>query len=1149
MSQTTVNLGHVPVNRGEYSSSATYYRDNIVQYRNSSYICNIEEPDVAHPVGITGVAPYDSDPAVPNTGWAVFANDSNGVGEGVYNVSVDHTTDNQPKAYASLSAALQDVPQAKKKGGMEIKFIFNNSDYAVDKEEGLTIQPAGTLITSSPTMVDGTYKAAQLLTYFSTLPTATGAGNAVVYYKEVDGTYTTWAITLQSSDNKYVQYRLMSPTWSTVVTNWQGVDKVPTAGSRNFVESGGVADEISKGLGDYKNLANATQGQAFANYVCVNCKEGDTLRCKLSAENGVFNGNAYMIYKDSISSENELARGVAINSMFDITLSSDVTYLLAAVGRTNVLSSQSNILFEVISINGITDRIVQLESKEDSLEDDLGDYKSLINPQISSLQDSVSAITTSIGTLQKKVVGENNYLKGGWWLNNGRWVTDTAYDSSDYIKVDGGSTIKAVYGALPQPLYLLSYDAAKSLLRADNLSIARPSADITLPNDAAYIRYSWKSGNETYIRYGQEKIFYPRKTGIEDDVVALNKKGDTDDIAISPIGYLWNDENVEAGVNYMNQVYSGFTSGDVIYVRLLSTSIASYNISGNNGTYTIRANNLPNEWVKLVLTQNFTDIAARISGTNILSSEQSVRFEVLTADGLCAKLKEVIEDVPLHIGSVNSIIEIPSKIFGFAYKNTSAYLDKLNFMHRIYIEGIAKGNYPDLRVDGGYSVFAQIPPTGGAMSEGDYTKTIRVSCKGYDDANISVPISLSDPYNLVGKTMRIMQIGDSLTWDGIPCAAKAILDVMSNDYGSNDTLMVGNIKTTKDVVINGSSHQTTACSVGYGGWAISDLLRHFEVVRVSSSDPTILSGSALWDSLGLGTKTRNGVPSQTYVAYSGSYEDKVLIRDTPHGYYDADPTQALWNWIVNGKQLTTFTYNGVTYTFGASYSSADDAAQKAAIKYLCEHSANPFFDISTVESSNGNYAFSMSKYMERYKTLADDGVTRLVVGETAGTKVSDVYAYDVCEPTHVVIIMAHNGYTIVPDGIGDASDMALMAQLIKSYNSDIEVAIGAPRTPGSFNPNAYNWSGYYIENPFTEYLYNIYHELKDIASTDTNFTFLPLYPIQTIYWGADGKSIDTLDMQTRVRYVGDGNHARSGNSYLDVSSEIVAWLAYLFRTT
>lgn len=50
---------------------------------------------------------------------------------------------------------------------------------------------------------------------------------------------------VQSSDNKYVQYRLMANTFSTTVTDWQGVDDEPTTGSDNLVKSGGVADSIN----------------------------------------------------------------------------------------------------------------------------------------------------------------------------------------------------------------------------------------------------------------------------------------------------------------------------------------------------------------------------------------------------------------------------------------------------------------------------------------------------------------------------------------------------------------------------------------------------------------------------------------------------------------------------------------------------------------------------------------------------------------------------------------------------------------------------------------------------------------------------------------------------------------------------------------
>ena len=51
---------------------------------------------------------------------------------------------------------------------------------------------------------------------------------------------------VQSSDNKYVQYRLMSDTFNTTVANWQGVDNEPKAGSPNLPNSNGVFINIDK---------------------------------------------------------------------------------------------------------------------------------------------------------------------------------------------------------------------------------------------------------------------------------------------------------------------------------------------------------------------------------------------------------------------------------------------------------------------------------------------------------------------------------------------------------------------------------------------------------------------------------------------------------------------------------------------------------------------------------------------------------------------------------------------------------------------------------------------------------------------------------------------------------------------------------------
>ena len=55
---------------------------------------------------------------------------------------------------------------------------------------------------------------------------------------------------VQSSDNKYVQYRLMTQNFSSTESDWQGVDEEPVADSKNLVESGGVATKI-KTINEY----------------------------------------------------------------------------------------------------------------------------------------------------------------------------------------------------------------------------------------------------------------------------------------------------------------------------------------------------------------------------------------------------------------------------------------------------------------------------------------------------------------------------------------------------------------------------------------------------------------------------------------------------------------------------------------------------------------------------------------------------------------------------------------------------------------------------------------------------------------------------------------------------------------------------------
>ena len=141
---------------------------------------------------------------------------------------------------------------------------------------------------------------------------------------------------IQSSDNKYVQYRLMSDSFNTTVANWQGVDDVPTARSENLVKSGGVVLKINevnyKIEGQYFTIEHSKRfiangyTDSLNNYACTSILIGDGSTYTFPNTNT--SGCSYKVFKYISNSEGqELTSGswsnvgtsIAINGPFVIT--------------------------------------------------------------------------------------------------------------------------------------------------------------------------------------------------------------------------------------------------------------------------------------------------------------------------------------------------------------------------------------------------------------------------------------------------------------------------------------------------------------------------------------------------------------------------------------------------------------------------------------------------------------------------------------------------------------------------------------------------------------------------------------------------------------------------------------------------------------
>ena len=148
MSQTKVNLGRVPKERGEYSATAKYYKDNIVEYGGSAYIAS---PTSSVNDGNDGTTdnpeyylknrvPFVTDPNTANAGWRIFASGRHvfSTGEDISSVGIDE----EP------TAGSRDLVES---GGVigDVMPVLNRTFNVLAKEAGKYVKRDGTIGTAS----------------------------------------------------------------------------------------------------------------------------------------------------------------------------------------------------------------------------------------------------------------------------------------------------------------------------------------------------------------------------------------------------------------------------------------------------------------------------------------------------------------------------------------------------------------------------------------------------------------------------------------------------------------------------------------------------------------------------------------------------------------------------------------------------------------------------------------------------------------------------------------------------------------------------------------------------------------------------------------------------------------------------------------
>ena len=298
-----------------------------------------------------------------------------------------------------------------------------------------------------------------------------------------------------SSDNKYVQYRLMSDTFSTTESDWQGVDNEPTAGSKNLVGSGGAKESelkdmsliigetidiniigsitLSNGLLGSNGLPNNTDNPNYkysVDYIPV--KEGQKFKTN-ARSTGTGRGICY--YNSSKTLLSAIDGASDIYRFEEFTVPSGASYMRICYEKANLYALQ------LLMIGGSVDDMPTEYSK--GLTRSGGVYKAIKNMEEKENHE-ISKVKESNLNL---VFDGNGFINGN---ASGAISSENGFNyTTDYTRVFKGDVLLVSVWASGNVVVAL-YDDSKVYDQGYNFELVDGSyGELTIPHNG-YLRFS-----------------------------------------------------------------------------------------------------------------------------------------------------------------------------------------------------------------------------------------------------------------------------------------------------------------------------------------------------------------------------------------------------------------------------------------------------------------------------------------------------------------------------------------------------------------------------------------------------------------------------------------------------------------------------------
>ena len=270
--------------------------------------------------------------------------------------------------------------------------------------------------------------------------------------------------------------------------------------------------------------------------------------------------------------------------------------------------------------------------------------------------------------------------------------------------------------------------------------------------------------------------------------------------------------------------------------------------------------------------------------------------------------------------------------------------------------------------------------------------------------------------------------------------------------------------------------------------------------------------------------------------------DNVAKNEMTYEYLGKERTIHAASESIGSWSINHFLHKATEYTFAGS--------KDANEVYTGSNPINPFYDYARVNEFD---IFSINKWLERFRTLDDDG-NRLTWGDPRiGTLISEssLKFINVCKPTHVICMLGRNT-VVAPDAYGSVCDDFISAVKRDCPSAKIAMCL-QPDMPGTFNGSNYPevlapseaTTIYKLNERANQFaiMRAIYNQCKE--RENDNVFIVPVWFSQPTMYGWNLSSITDFTMENKEKYViqGDDFHP-SGEAHKAWAYQLYCWVLH-----